>query len=68
MRPDEISEKAGTRATPLPEERSVEQRGEDRAARAEAILRDSEERISSAAEAAAPADAAVEHRRSEDTA
>jgi hypothetical protein len=46
----------------------VERGTEDRAAEAEAILRDSEERISQADAAPAPADAASERRRSEDTA
>jgi hypothetical protein len=68
MRPDEIREKAETRATPLPEERAVERGDEDRRVEAAAILRDSEDRVTSAAEAPAPADAAHEHRRSEDTA
>jgi hypothetical protein len=68
MRPDEIREKAETRATPLPEERAAERGDEDRRAAAAAVLGDSEDRVTSAAEAPAPADAAREHRRSEDTA
>lgn len=68
MRPDEIREKAETRATPLPEEQAAERGDEDRRAEAAAILRDSEDRVTSAAEAPVPADAAREHRRSEDTA
>ena len=68
MRPEEIREKAETRATPLPEERSVARGDEDRRAEAESILRDSEDRVSSAALARAPAEAAPERRRSEHTA
>jgi hypothetical protein len=55
------------RAEPLPEEQAAEQ-GDDRRAAAEEILRDSEGRVASAAEAQAPGDAADEHRRSEETA
>jgi hypothetical protein len=58
---------AATRAEPLPEERVAEDGGEDRPAAAAEILRESEERVSGAADGAAPADAADEHRRSEDT-
>ena len=54
---------------PLPEEKAGEQAGDgDRRAAAEEILRDSEGRVASAAEAQAPGDAANEHRRSEETA
>ena len=68
MHSDEIEEKARTRAVPLPEEAATQDAGEDRRAEAETILGDSEERIADAAEAATPADAAHEHRRSEDIA
>ena len=54
---------------PLPEEQAGEQAGDgDRRAAAEEILRDSEGRLASAAEAQVPGDAADEHRRSEETA
>ena len=54
---------------PLPEEQAGEQAGDgDRRAAAEEILRDSEGRVASAAEAQAPGDAADEHRRSEEAA
>ena len=56
---------------PLPEEQVAEQAAEqdgDRRAAAEEILRDSEGRVASAAEAQAPGDAADENRRSEETA
>ena len=50
---------------PLPEEKAGEQAGDgDRRAAAEEILRDSEGRVASAAEAQAPGDAADEHRPS----
>jgi hypothetical protein len=68
MRPDELSEQIATRAEPLPEERTAEQGGEDRRAEAAEILRDSEQRVSEAVEGDAPADAAAEHRTSEETA
>lgn len=68
MRPDEIEEKARTRAVPLPEEAVNESPGEDRRAEAETILSDSERRIDEVDEADTPGDAADEHRRSEDTA
>lgn len=63
--PDEL---AATRAEPLPEERAAEQGGEDRRAGAAEILRDSEERVTRAADGNAPGDAAEEHRTSEDVA
>ena len=54
---------------PLPEEQAGEQAGDgDRRAAAEEILRDSEGRVASDAEAQAPGAAADEHRRSEETA
>lgn len=67
MRPDELSERAATRAEPLPEERAVEDGGEDRRAGAAEILRDSEERVVEAWEGNAPSDAATERRQSEET-
>ncbi len=67
MRPDETDDRAATRAEPLPEERTAERGEEDRRAEAAQILRESEERIAEAADAAAPADAATEHRRSAET-
>ncbi|MCX6462122.1 MAG: hypothetical protein NTW05_00810 [Pseudonocardiales bacterium] len=66
MQPDD--DRARTRAEPLPEERAAETGDEDREARAAAILADSEERVAGAAAGAAPADAAEEHRTSEETA
>ncbi|HTK65116.1 MAG TPA: hypothetical protein VL595_22195 [Pseudonocardia sp.] len=68
MLPDEIEDKASTRAVPLPEEAVKERPGDDRRAEAEAILGESEDRIAEAADADTPADAADEHRRSEDSA
>jgi hypothetical protein len=65
---DEIEEKARTRAVPLPEEAAKENPDEDRHAEAATILRESEQRVTEAAEADTPADVAEEHRRSEDTA
>jgi hypothetical protein len=53
---------------PLPEEAAAEQGGEDRYSAAAEVLRDSEERVTAAAEAGAPGDAARENRTSEDTA
>ena len=66
MPPDEADEHVATRAEPLPEERAVERGDEGRQAAAAEILHDSEQRVAEAARAA-PADAAVEHRRSDDT-
>lgn len=58
------AERAETRAEPLPEERAVE--GDtDRRAEAEEILVESEERVAEAVEGNAPADAADEHRPSD---
>jgi len=54
-----------TRAVPLPEERAVEGDADRRAEAAE-ILEESEERISEAATARAPRDAAEEHRTSDE--
>jgi hypothetical protein len=68
VRSDEIEEKARTRAVPLPEEAAKERPGADRRAEAGTILSDSERRIDEASSAATPADAADEHRRSEDSA
>lgn len=65
---EEIVDKADGRAVPLPEERSAEYGGEDRKAEAETILADSENRVAEATFTDKPADAAQEHRRSEDTA
>jgi hypothetical protein len=67
MRPDDLSDRSATRAEPLPEERAVEEGGEDRRAEAAEILRESEERVGDAAGAVAPGDVADEHRHSEDT-
>lgn len=61
------AERAETRAEPLPEEARVTEPDEDRYAEAEGILEDSEERIAQADAGRAPADAAYENRRSEDT-
>lgn len=55
------------RAVPLPEEQT-EHEDVDRRASAEAILRDSEQRVAEATQADAPGDVADEHRRSEETA
>ena len=60
-------EKVTGRSTPLPEERAAERGGEDRRAGAAEILRESEERTAAATEGTAPADAADEHRHSEET-
>jgi hypothetical protein len=73
MAPEIPEERVAGRSVPLPEEQVVEEDGEragdgDRRAAAEEILRDSEGRLASAAQAQAPGDAADEHRRSEDTA
>ncbi len=59
---------ADTRAEPLPEERAAETGDEDRRAEAAAILEESEERVADATAGPAAADAADEHRTSEDTA
>lgn len=67
VRSDEIEDKARTRAVPLPEEAVKEGADTDRRGEAEAILAESEDRIDEASEAEYPADAADEHRRSEDT-
>ena len=68
VRSDEIEDKARTRAVPLPEEAAKEGSDADRRAEAEAILSDSEDRLEEAVAAEKPADAADEHRRSEDIA
>lgn len=68
MRNDEIDELARTRAVPLPEEAAKESTDANRRAEAETVLGDSENRIAEAAATPRPADAADEHRRSEDTA
>jgi hypothetical protein len=65
-RPD-LDEQVGTRAEPLPEEVAAGDDGDRRAAAAE-ILRDSEERMAEAVEGNAPGDAALQSRRSEETA
>ena len=65
--PGDLPDRAATRAEPLPEERAAEQGGEDRRAEAEAILRESEERVADAAAGTAPAEAAEEHRSSAET-
>jgi hypothetical protein len=66
MRPENTDDHVAARAEPLPEERAVERGDEDREAAAAEILHDSEERVADAARAD-PADAADEHRRSQDT-
>ena len=63
----DLDDQIAARAEPLPEERAVEDGGEDRVAEAEQILGDSEERIADAAAGNAPGDAADEHRSSADT-
>jgi hypothetical protein len=55
------------RAVPLPEEQVWGDDDADRHDAAEEILRDSEQRVSEAAQADAPGDSADEHRRSEET-
>lgn len=60
-------ERVETRAEPLPEERRVESGSEDHEAQAAEILHESEERLARAAEAEHPADAADQHRASEET-
>jgi hypothetical protein len=64
MRPEIPEERAASRAGAQPEE-ADEPTGDSRGA-AEEILRDSEQRVAEASEANAPADAADEHRRSEE--
>jgi hypothetical protein len=66
LRPDVPTDRAGSRAEPLPEERAVEQPGEDHRREAEEILADSEERIAEATAGRAPGDAADEHRPSDE--
>jgi hypothetical protein len=66
--PADLDRLSATRAQPLPEERAVEDGGEDRREEAAAILRDSEERVAGATAGDAPAEGADEHRRSEETA
>jgi hypothetical protein len=66
MRPENTDDHIAARAEPLPEERAVERGDEDREAAAAEILQESEERVADAARAE-PADAADEHRRSQDT-
>jgi hypothetical protein len=69
MAPEIPEDHVAGRAVPLPEEQAGEPVGDaDRRAAAAEILRDSEGRVASAAEAQAPGDAADEHRRSEETA
>ncbi|WP_181779233.1 hypothetical protein [Pseudonocardia pini] len=59
------TERAETRAEPLPEERAVE--GDtDRRAEAAEILGESEERVAEASSGRAPGDAADEHRHSDE--
>jgi hypothetical protein len=65
MAPEIPEDRVAGRAVPLPEEQATDG---DRRAAAEEILRDSEGRVASAAEAQAPGDAADEHRRSEEAA
>lgn len=60
-----LDEQVATRAEPLPEEVAAGDVG-DRRAEAEEILRDSEERVAEAVEGNAPADAAEEHRPSDE--
>ncbi|HLU57286.1 MAG TPA: hypothetical protein VKZ81_17670 [Pseudonocardia sp.] len=68
MRPEELTDQVSTRAVPLPEEERAEDGVEDRHARAQEILRDSERRIDEAAAGERPADAARENRPAEETA
>jgi hypothetical protein len=65
--PADLDRLSATRAQPLPEERAVEDGGEDRREQAAAILRDSEDRVAGASAGDAPAEAADERRRSEET-
>ncbi|ANY06263.1 hypothetical protein [Pseudonocardia sp. HH130630-07] len=58
--PDVPAERAQSRATPLPEEQGTRPGAEE-------ILAESEERIAGALDGDEPADAAEEHRRSEET-
>ncbi|HEY2205477.1 MAG TPA: hypothetical protein VGH99_13480 [Pseudonocardia sp.] len=67
MRTDGTTGKVDTRSAPLPEEAAAERGGEDRRSEAAEILTESEQRVAEATEADTPADAAAEHRRSEDT-
>jgi hypothetical protein len=68
MRPEIPEERAASRAGAQPEEAAGQDSGEDSRSAAQEILRDSEQRVAEASEADAPADAADEHRRSEETA
>jgi hypothetical protein len=68
MRPEIPEERAASRAGALPEETAGQESGEVGRSAAEEILRDSEQRVAEASQADAPADAADEHRRSEETA
>jgi hypothetical protein len=63
--PRDLDEQVAARAEPLPEEVAVGDEGDRRAEAAE-ILRESEERITDAAEGEAPGDAAEEHRVSDE--
>jgi len=65
--PPDLDQQVGTRTEPLPEEVAAGDDG-DRNAEAAEILRDSEERVAEAVEGTAPGDAAVQNRRSEETA
>ena len=62
-----VSERAPGRAHPLPEEQVGESTEAERTAGAEAILRESEERVAGVTDADEPADAADQRRRSEET-
>ena len=68
MRPEIPEERAASRAGAQPEEAAGQEAGADGRAAAEEILRDSEDRVTEAAQAEAPGDVADEHRRSEETA
>jgi hypothetical protein len=68
MRPEIPDERAASRAGAQPEEAAGQESGADSRSAAEEILHDSEERVAEASQANAPADAADEHRRSEEAA
>jgi len=68
MTPEIPEERVAGRAVPLPEEEAAQGDATERRDAAEEILRDSEQRVSDAAQSTAPGDVADEHRRSEDTA
>jgi hypothetical protein len=64
--PRDLDEQVAARAEPLPEEVAAGDEGDRRTESAAEILRESEERVTAAAEGDAPGDAAEEHRESDE--